>query len=48
MEAQLILDPSSLKQTHITSSDIVSDVLVFGDVADMTDIVWLKTVPLNI
>ena len=47
MEAQLFLGPISLKQTHLTSSDIVADVLVFGDVASMIDIMWLHKVPLN-
>ena len=47
MEAQIVSGTISLKQNHLTSSDIVANVLVFGDVADMIEIVWLQTVPLN-
>ena len=36
MDAQLVLGPRSLKQTYLTSSDIVADILVFGDVYDIT------------
>ena len=47
MEAQLVSGAISLKQTYLTSSDTVADALLFGDVADMIDIVWLKTVPID-
>ena len=47
MESQLVSGPISLKQTHLTSFDTVSGVLVFGDVATMTDIMWLQTVPID-
>ena len=48
MEAEIVLGPRSMKQASLTSSDIVADVLVFGAVSAMIEIVWLQTVPLNL
>ena len=39
MEAQLILVIVYLKQTHLTSDDVVSSILIFGDISDTAEIV---------
>ena len=36
-----------MNQMHRTSADVVAGVLVFGDVAIITEIVWIHAVTLN-
>ena len=46
-EAQILLVTRYLNRPHLTSDGVVDYVLVFGAVADMTEIVLLHAVPLN-
>ena len=46
-EAQILSVTVSLIQMHLTSDDFVTAVLVFGAVADTTEIVCQHAVPLN-
>ena len=39
MEVKLVPGTEQLNQTNVTSTDVASDVLVFCDVTDMTEIV---------
>ena len=48
MEAKLVSVIVSLNQMHLAYTDVVAAVVVLGDVADITDIVWLHKVPLKL
>ena len=47
-EAQIIPEIRSLQRMQLNSSDAVSDVLIFGAVSDMTEIVRQDAISLNL
>ena len=47
MEVQIVSGKESTNRVHLTSSDVVDAIIIFGDVADKTEILWQHAVPLS-
>ena len=43
----LIIESESMNRTHIPSSGVSAAVILLCNFSDITDSVWLKTLPLN-